>query len=517
MSKAPFDNFAEQLQQFKLKNSLKLENNNRQSKLNNYYIADQNKENIKTDHQINLTKRNSGLFKHETPASKRLKVLDANTSYNSNKIYSTKKSEVNVQPNHNVKVEQNVFTPNRLSNSLMKNASSNLNCKIQNILKPDYLPGEGLMNNKERKWKEFLAKNITEKHIFIIIESLQNQLKENFNLFSDMNGGMSSDLMEDIKRSQDSLKSEINLFKEAQLDYFGKNERTSNVFEKDEETNLNFNERKDKKNFFLEKESHLSQTPPQKLENLQNDDYLENDETMINDQLGHYNDFDADMMGIENADDIVAVDSDPMYDDFDNLNQDMLHNFNDVEKVDISPIQQNSTIDYNIQLDNNFPGDERYFENDWKDFNDGFEEEALDNLFQNDFSFTQSSVKCLPKTDFNSEKNKAAVTYKWTSEVFSLLANPFNLKEFRQNQLEAINGTLNGKDCFVLMPTGGGKSLCFQLPALCQNGVTKGLTVVISPLLSLMQDQSRKLVEMGVPVVVLNGTLDQKGKDFVYN
>jgi ATP-dependent DNA helicase RecQ len=81
----------------------------------------------------------------------------------------------------------------------------------------------------------------------------------------------------------------------------------------------------------------------------------------------------------------------------------------------------------------------------------------------------------------------------------------FGHDEFRPLQQQIVIDALAGRDVFALMPTGGGKSLCFQLPALLR----EGLTIVVSPLISLMKDQVDALRTSGVAATFLNSALER--------
>ncbi|KAI5723190.1 hypothetical protein M8J76_002669 [Diaphorina citri] len=92
--------------------------------------------------------------------------------------------------------------------------------------------------------------------------------------------------------------------------------------------------------------------------------------------------------------------------------------------------------------------------------------------------------------------------YPWSDRVRSVLKSKFNLTDFRPNQLAAINIALLKKDAIIIMPTGSGKSLCYQLPAL----VNTGTTVVISPMISLMEDQIGQLKKLNIEAEMLQAS-----------
>jgi ATP-dependent DNA helicase RecQ len=91
-------------------------------------------------------------------------------------------------------------------------------------------------------------------------------------------------------------------------------------------------------------------------------------------------------------------------------------------------------------------------------------------------------------------------------DMGSLLRSVYGYTNFRENQEEVIQAIMAGRDVFTSMPTGGGKSLCYQIPGM----LLDGLTVVISPLIALMKDQVDEAIARGIPAAYLNSTLNRE-------
>ncbi|CAH9116719.1 unnamed protein product [Cuscuta epithymum] len=106
--------------------------------------------------------------------------------------------------------------------------------------------------------------------------------------------------------------------------------------------------------------------------------------------------------------------------------------------------------------------------------------------------------------DGSNDKRWSSRDFPWTQKLEVNNKKVFGNHSFRPNQREVINATMSGYDVFVLMPTGGGKSLTYQLPAL----ISPGVTLVISPLVSLIQDQMMHLLQVNIPATYLSANLE---------
>ncbi|KAM6550420.1 hypothetical protein CsatB_000228 [Cannabis sativa] len=103
-------------------------------------------------------------------------------------------------------------------------------------------------------------------------------------------------------------------------------------------------------------------------------------------------------------------------------------------------------------------------------------------------------------------------SFEWDSEADDIRFNIFGISSYRANQREIINAVMSGRDVLVIMAAGGGKSLCYQLPALLRNGVA----LVVSPLLSLIQDQVMGLAALGISANMLTSTTSKEEEKFIY-
>ena len=97
------------------------------------------------------------------------------------------------------------------------------------------------------------------------------------------------------------------------------------------------------------------------------------------------------------------------------------------------------------------------------------------------------------------------------SQIHDILKTYWGYSEFRPLQEDIIQSALNQKDCLALLPTGGGKSLCFQVPAMAMDGIC----IVITPLIALMQDQVDQLTQRGISAVAIYSGMSKRQIDIL--
>ena len=211
----------------------------------------------------------------------------------------------------------------------------------------------------------------------------------------------------------------------------------------------------------------------------------------------------------------------------------IFHNYREKENINLNFNINNENKNINININNN----------NSKNFDDSYIDYELDiqNMFKDDFNFNfdnkypiQNDInnineiqqkkinsEVIPKhnnknninniyqnnnntnkTSYDVEKNleEFGKEFEWDEEVEICNEKTFGYKKFRPIQREIINASLSNRDIFVCMPTGGGKSLAYQIPAL----VSEGVTIIVMPLLSLIQDQTTYLNGCGLKVLFLN-------------
>ncbi|XP_012837366.1 PREDICTED: mediator of RNA polymerase II transcription subunit 34 isoform X2 [Erythranthe guttata] len=144
-------------------------------------------------------------------------------------------------------------------------------------------------------------------------------------------------------------------------------------------------------------------------------------------------------------------------------------------------------------------------------------------MFKESLYQRQSELKVLLEHKESSRSNgdgeEASVSvenwsgeFEWDSEADDVRFNVFGISAYRANQREIINVIMSGRDVLVIMAAGGGKSLCYQLPAVLR----KGVALVVSPLLSLIQDQVMGLAALGIQAYMLTSTTSKEDEKFIY-
>lgn len=174
---------------------------------------------------------------------------------------------------------------------------------------------------------------------------------------------------------------------------------------------------------------------------------------------------------------------------------------NSYKKYNDNHINCNNT-NYNYENDNNSDYEDNYNTN----------QSTFSNATRNELSAKTSPNRKIITLEDNSDMIPV-VEDRAVDILQYYLTNVFHLPNFRPLQRSIVEASLAKKDIFVLMPTGGGKSLTFQLPALIEDGVT----IIISPLLSLITDQISQLLSKNILALPINSTLNNTDREMVFS
>mgnify|MGYP005983920093 FL=1 len=124
----------------------------------------------------------------------------------------------------------------------------------------------------------------------------------------------------------------------------------------------------------------------------------------------------------------------------------------------------------------------------------------------------QENKQKIQETSRNLDREWIDREFEWSNTLRQLLKDKFGFDTFRPKQLAAINATLSKKDVLLVMPTGGGKSLVYQLPAL----VESGFSLVVSPLISLIEDQLIGLKKIGIKAATIHASTSKEEVKTIY-
>ena len=176
----------------------------------------------------------------------------------------------------------------------------------------------------------------------------------------------------------------------------------------------------------------------------------------------------------------------------DSLQNNLFNNYEQEKKNDDESFHANESCNF-------VP--EKMWKNDQKKLSSQKMQQSLHSSLvnNNNMQLNVSILKAAPNLSWSSN------SFPWSAELDHNLSSIFKISSWRLNQREVSNATLSNKDCFVIMPTGGGKSLLYQLPATLSSSAGK-ITLVISPLLALSKDQIRNVSNFGLRAEMISGT-----------